>query len=61
MLNENDPDKLQLIDELDTDWVKLWRRATNQKRATTKELNIQYRSPQKAIYRSSKLQFDKTQ
>ena len=36
-LEENDPDTLQLLDELDPEWVKLWRKATNQKKSTTEE------------------------
>jgi hypothetical protein len=27
---EDDPDTLQLLDELDKDWVKRWRKATKQ-------------------------------
>jgi hypothetical protein len=27
---ENDPDTLQLLDESDKEWVKLWRKATRE-------------------------------
>lgn len=30
-LEDNDPDTLQLKDELDTEWVKLWRQPTRKK------------------------------
>jgi hypothetical protein len=58
---ENDPDTLQLLDELDTDWVKLWRRATNKKKATTKELTFNVIRPQKEVQRSIRLQSKNTQ
>jgi hypothetical protein len=30
---ENDPDTLQLLDELDSDWVNLWRKAINKNKS----------------------------
>jgi hypothetical protein len=36
---ENDPDTLQLLDELNEKWVKQWRRAAT-KRAKTNELKL---------------------
>ena len=44
---ENDPDALQLQDELDTDWVKLWRRATNKKRPEPNEITFDVVQPKK--------------
>jgi hypothetical protein len=57
---ENDPDTLQSRDELDTDWVKLWRRATNKKRLTKRKLTFNVILPKKAIQRSAGLQYKKT-
>ena len=38
---ENDPDTLQLLDESDKKWVKLWRKAANkQTTANTLELFV---------------------
>ena len=39
-LQNNDPDTLQLKDELDADWVKLWRKATNKKNTTKKQITF---------------------
>lgn len=44
---ENDPDTLQLQDELDADWVKLWRRATNKKRPNTNGITVDIILPKK--------------
>ena len=57
---ENDPDTLQLLDELDTDWVKLWRRATNKKKSTTNELTFNVILPKKAIQPSARPQSKNT-
>jgi hypothetical protein len=43
---ENDPDKLQLLDEMHTDWVKRWRKATK-KRPPEKRNNIDVILPKK--------------
>ena len=44
---ENDQDRLQLKDELNTDWVKLWRKATKKKSAPKIELTMGVIPPQK--------------
>ena len=59
-LEDNDPDTLQLRDELDTEWVKLWRRATNKKRSNIKELTFDVIPHKKAIQQSNRLQSKKT-
>jgi hypothetical protein len=56
---ENDPDTLQFLDELDTDWVKLWLRAANKKSAAN-ELPFNIILPKKAIHPSARFQFRKT-
>ena len=38
--NENDPDTLQILDELEIDWVKLWKRAANQKKLVEYDLTL---------------------
>ena len=45
---ENDPDTLQLLDELDEKWVKQWRRATTKKNKTN-ELKLTVFLQQKSI------------
>lgn len=57
---ENDPDTLQLQDELDTVWVKLWRRTTIKKKPATKELLFNVIVTKKAIQQSARLQSKKT-
>ena len=37
---ENDPDTLQLLDELNIEWVKDWRKAINKKSPAHKKKNI---------------------
>ena len=32
-IQENDPDTLQILDEIDREWVKLWLKATGKKTA----------------------------
>ena len=59
-LEENDPDTLQLLDELDADWVKLWRRATNKKKSVTNELTFNVIPHKQTIQRSVRLQSKKT-
>jgi hypothetical protein len=37
---ENDPDTLQILDELDEEWVKSWRKAASKKNSATSTLAI---------------------
>ena len=37
---DNDPDTLQLRDELDADWVNRWCNAANKKKSTTKKITM---------------------
>jgi len=37
---ENDPDILQLQDELDTEWVRSWRMKTSNEKQTAEEFTI---------------------
>ena len=46
---ENDPDTLQLLDELDPEWVNLWHENKNKKEPTTKQLTFEAIPPKKAI------------
>jgi hypothetical protein len=55
-LEDDDPDTLQLKDELDPEWVNLWHKATDKKRATTKQLTFDVIPPKKAIQQNSRLQ-----
>ena len=57
---ENDPDTLQLLDELDTDWVKLWRTSTNKKKTNQKRANFQSYSTRKKPIQWTRLQSKKT-
>ena len=36
-LKENDPDTLQILDEIDEEWVKLWLKATDKNFAKENE------------------------
>ena len=40
---ENDPDTLQVLDELDKEWVGQWLKATRKKRIEKNELTITIR------------------
>jgi len=53
---DNDPDTLQLKDELDTEWVKRWHNATNKKRSAPNEITINVILPKKKPQRVSKHQ-----
>ena len=59
-LEENDPDTLQLLDESDPDWVKLWRRAQNKNKSTTMDLKFSVIPTQKIRHQSSQLRSRKT-
>jgi len=41
-LEENDPDTLQLRDEMDSEWVELWRRCKNKEKSITIELTSDF-------------------
>jgi hypothetical protein len=38
--DENDPDSLQLNDELDVEWVNLWYKSVNKKNTTKKQITF---------------------
>ena len=59
-MKDNDPDTLQLSDELDTEWVKLWRRATKKKKSAQKELTLNITLAEKEIQLSAKFKYKKT-
>jgi len=44
---ENDPDTLQLLDELNVDWVRRWRKKVNKKTSITNELTFTVHMPEK--------------
>ena len=46
-IKENDPDTLQILDELDEEWVEHWLAATNKKNTETNLTTIVY--PQEEI------------
>ncbi len=37
---ENDPDTLQLLDELNIDWAQRWRKITNKSKSPKTELSL---------------------
>jgi hypothetical protein len=39
-LENNDPDKLQLLDETNTEWVKRWKKAAKKKKTAKLELTL---------------------
>ena len=43
---ENDPDTLQILDELDEKWVRLWRKATSKEATQAIELTTIVFSPE---------------
>jgi hypothetical protein len=57
---ENDPDTLQLLDELDPEWVNLWHENNNKKEPTTKQLTFDVIPPKKETYQNAQLQSKKT-
>jgi hypothetical protein len=52
---ENDPETLQLQDELNTEWVKQWNKATKKKNAHQIDLTIGIIVTKKEGQRNSKL------
>lgn len=48
-LEENDPDILQLLDELDKEWVKLWRKTARKKKSSAKDITFIVIPPEKEI------------
>ena len=59
-LEENDPDTLQLLDESDPDWVKLWHRAQNKNKSATMDLKFSVIPTKKIRHQSSQLRSRKT-
>jgi hypothetical protein len=57
---DNDPDTLQLLGELDSDWVECWRKAANKKRSAERKLSFKVILPQKTIKKRTRLQSEKT-
>jgi hypothetical protein len=37
---EKDPDTLQILDELESEWVRQWRKATNKKTVNPHEMTL---------------------
>jgi hypothetical protein len=48
-----------LLDELDTDWVKVWCKAANKKKSVKKELALEFIEPQEATHEMPKIQSKK--
>jgi hypothetical protein len=57
---ENDPDTLQLRDEMDPEWVDLWHKATTKKKPTKKQVTSIVNPPKTQSRQNSQLQSKKT-
>jgi len=60
---ENDPDTLQLLDELNSDWVKRWCEVTNRKKIPKKKeitFEVILTPKKKELWKQLALQFAKT-
>lgn len=51
--DENDPDLLQLKDELDPEWVNLWHKSANKKNTTKKQVTFVVISARSKILQKS--------
>lgn len=46
---ENDPDILQLLDQMNSDWVRLWRKKVNKKISIVRELPFTVEMPEREV------------
>jgi hypothetical protein len=53
-LDENDPDTLQLRDELEPEWVNLWSNDNDKKKPSTKQLSLDVIPSKKAIQHNTR-------
>jgi hypothetical protein len=59
-LEENDPDTLQLKDESNADWVKLWHKTAKKKNFLQNDLTIEVILPKKETQQNSKFKSKRT-
>lgn len=60
-LEDNDPDTLQLKDELDSEWVNLWHKSANKKNTTKKQISFAIIQTRRAILQKSSCYSKKVQ